>query len=238
MAQPFDEEEDPLFKRRFSRAATLMGGLLLVSGCGTGFAGGLPGIGGAPALDFGEMGPPAYWEEPAGTPPDFTMLPMPTPQPGTPTPPPVTPTPKPTTPPPVSESEFQAKLEDEVLRRANEERAKVGAPALAMEAARRDVARAHSKDMAVRNYFSHTNPDGKSPFDRMKAAGITFTAAGENIAANTYPLDRTVEIAWNGWMNSESHRKNIQNAKYGRTGIGIYVNPANGKVYLTQVFTN
>jgi uncharacterized protein YkwD len=138
----------------------------------------------------------------------------------------------------VSDSEFLSQLENDILRMVNEERAKVGAKALAMETMRRDVARAHSKDMAVRNFFDHNNPDGKSPFDRMKAVGISYTAAGENIAYNTYPVDRAAKAAMDGWMNSDGHRKNIQNAKYGRTGIGVYRNPSNGRVYLTQVFTN
>jgi Uncharacterized protein with SCP/PR1 domains len=131
-----------------------------------------------------------------------------------------------------------SQLEDDILRMVNEERAKVGAPALSMESMRRDVARGHSKDMAVRNFFDHNNPDGKSPFDRMRAAGISYSTAGENIAYNTYPVDRAAKAAMDGWMKSDGHRKNIQNAKYGRTGIGVYRNPSNGRVYLTQVFTN
>jgi len=44
------------------------------------------------------------------------------------------------------------------------------------------VARAHSEDMVLNNYFSHTNLQGESPFDRMKKAGISYSSAGENIA--------------------------------------------------------
>lgn len=238
-------------------AATL-GAVVLISGCGTAYPSGFLG-GGLP--DFGEMGPPAYREQPSTTPPDFTMLPppaekpapvpstptLPTPNPTYPTPRPTYPTPSPTyptpaptqpTPAPVDDSEYLSQLENDILAMVNAERAKVGARALAMESMRRDVARAHSKDMAVRNFFDHTNPDGKSPFDRMRAAGISYTTAGENIAYNTYPVDRAAKAAFDGWMNSDGHRKNIQNANYGRTGIGVYRNPSNGRVYLTQVFTN
>ena len=223
--------------------------MMLVAGCGTGYSSGF--LGGT-VPDFGEMGPPAYREQPTSTPPDFTLLPPPGQQPGTgqPSPQPSTPpnpwnpkptptpTPIPTQPPTPVDSEYLSQLEDDILRMVNEERAKVGAKALAMESRQRDVARAHSKDMAVRNFFDHTNPDGKSPFDRMKAAGISYSTAGENIAYNTYPVDRAGQAAMDGWMKSDGHRKNIQNAKYGRTGIGVYRNPSNGRVYLTQVFTN
>jgi uncharacterized protein YkwD len=261
-----------LFNRHFQLIASTVGAVFLISGCGTAFPSGYLG-GGLP--DFGEMGPPAYREQPTTTPPEFTILPppgaqpapvpstpaLPTPEPTYPTPKPTYPTPAPTyptpsptyptpaptyptpaptqpTPAPVDGSEYQSQLENDILAMVNAERAKVGAKALVMEPMRRDVARAHSKDMAVRNFFDHYNPDGKSPFDRMKAVGISYTTAGENIAYNTYPLDRAAKAAMDGWMNSDGHRKNIQNAKYGRTGIGVYRNPSNGKVYLTQVFTN
>ena len=229
-----------MITRYFPLITTTVGVMLLATGCGAGLPGGL--LGGV-APDFGEMGPPAYREQPTSTPPDFTMLPppaqQPNPQPSTPTLP-GTPTPAPVQPttPPVNDSEYLSQLEDDILRMVNEERAKVGAKALAMESMRRDVARGHSKDMAVRNFFDHNNPDGKSPFDRMKAVGISYTTAGENIAYNTYPVDRAAKAAMDGWMKSDGHRKNIQNAKYGRTGIGVYRNPSNGRVYLTQVFTN
>lgn len=244
-----------MFYRHVKWLAATVGTVALISGCGTGFASGF--LGGT-APDFGEMGPPAYREQPTNAPPDFTMLPPPgqpepepstQPLPGTPTPKPTYPTPKPTyptpkptyptpTPGPVDGSEYLSQLEDSILQMVNDERSKVGAKALSMDAMQRDVARAHSKDMAVRNFFDHTNPDGKSPFDRMKAAGISYSTAGENIAYNTYSVDRAAKAAMDGWMNSDGHRKNIQNAKYGRTGIGVYRNPSNGRVYFTQVFTN
>ena len=44
-------------------------------------------------------------------------------------------------------------------------------------------AEAHSADMANANYFSHYTQSGASPFQRMRAAGYSYRAAGENIAA-------------------------------------------------------
>lgn len=237
--------------RHFQFLAATIGTVIVLSGCGASFPSGFVG---APGQDFGEMGPPDYREQPPATAPDFTMLPPPAQQPAplpstppspwnpkpTPTPGPISPTPPPPipTPPPANDAEFLSQLEDNILRMVNEERAKVGAKALTMEVMRRDVARGHSKDMAVRAFFDHMNPDGKSPFDRMRAVGISYTSAGENIAYNTYPVDRAAKAAMDGWMNSDGHRKNIQNAKYGRTGIGVYRHPSNGRVYFTQVFTN
>lgn len=107
-------------------------------------------------------------------------------------------------------------LEIQMLEMVNKERAKEGLKALKADPEMTQVARAHSRDMFARGYFAHANPDGKSPFDRMRAAGVVFTAAGENLA-----LAQTLEIAHNNLMNSPGHRANIMNPAFGRLGIGI-----------------
>lgn len=66
------------------------------------------------------------------------------------------------------------------------------------------AARAHSLDMATRNFFDHTNPSGQSPTDRARAAGYGGTA-GENIAGGY----TTIDAAHRGWMQSVGHRKNV-----------------------------
>lgn len=66
------------------------------------------------------------------------------------------------------------------------------------------AARAHSLDMATRNFFDHTNPDGLSPTQRAQAAGYGGTA-GENIAAGYADVD----AAHLAWMQSVGHRKNV-----------------------------
>ena len=54
--------------------------------------------------------------------------------------------------------------------------------AVAMNGTLRSIARRHSEDMLNRNFFEHVNPDGLSPFDRMRNGGYLFTAGGENLA--------------------------------------------------------
>ncbi|MGE6487636.1 CAP domain-containing protein [Paenisporosarcina sp. NPDC076898] len=79
------------------------------------------------------------------------------------------------------------------------------------------VAREHSKDMAVNDYFSHTNLKGLSPFDRLAIAGIDYRTAGENIAMGfTNPY-----FAHEALMNSIGHRKNLLNPNYSNLGVGI-----------------
>lgn len=126
----------------------------------------------------------------------------------------------------------QPQLEEEMVTLVNQERAKVGAKPLVVDDSLRTIARAHSRDMWVRGYFSHTDPDGNDPFARMKAAGITYTAAGENIA-----LAPNLTIAHIGLMHSPEHRANILNPDFGHVGIGIVSAGASG-LMVTQDFTN
>ena len=90
------------------------------------------------------------------------------------------------------------------------------------------VARYKSQDMRDRGYFSHTSPTYGTPFQMIKAFGLSFRTAGENIAKGY----ATPQAVVNGWMNSSSHRANILNASYTQIGVG-YV--AQGH-YWTQMF--
>ena len=98
---------------------------------------------------------------------------------------------------------------------------------LVMNGALRCAARAHSKDMADRDFFDHTNPDGELPWDRMDKAGYAWRAAGENIAWGS-PTPASV---MDGWMNSDGHCANIMAAGFTEIGVGYYTGN-----YWTQVF--
>lgn len=107
-------------------------------------------------------------------------------------------------------------LELKMLEMVNKERVKHGLQPLQADRELTAVARAHSNDMFARGYFAHNTPEGKNPFDRMRAAGVKFSAAGENLA-----LAQTLEIAHTNLMNSPGHRANILQPAFGRLGIGI-----------------
>ncbi|MBR5786934.1 MAG: SH3 domain-containing protein [Clostridia bacterium] len=92
------------------------------------------------------------------------------------------------------------------------------------------VAFEKARDMVINNYFSHQSPCYGSPFEMMKAYGLNFTSAAENIAGN-----QTVDGAFYAWMNSESHMKNITNGDFTETGIGVYTSPIYGKI-IVQLF--
>lgn len=98
------------------------------------------------------------------------------------------------------------------------------------------TSRAHSQDMALRDFFEHDNPDGDSPFDRMAAAGYQFRAAGENIAAG----QRGPEEVMESWMNSPGHCKNIMSGDFTELGVGYFTKGGpeqpGGRGYWTQNF--
>ncbi|MBA3255936.1 MAG: CvpA family protein [Pyrinomonadaceae bacterium] len=123
-------------------------------------------------------------------------------------------------------------LEAEMLRLVNTERIAAGLGALAADPELTEVARSHSADMFARGYFAHDTPEGRDPFDRIRAADVRFLTAGENLA-----LARTVQIAHTGLMNSPGHRANILRPEFGRVGIGIMDGGMRG-VMVTQNFRN
>ena len=123
-------------------------------------------------------------------------------------------------------------LEAEMLRLVNNERIAAGLRALAPDPELTEVARQHSTDMFARGYFAHDTPEGRDPFDRIRAAEVRFLTAGENLA-----LARSVQIAHTGLMNSPGHRANILRPEFGRVGIGIMDGGMRG-LMVTQNFRN
>lgn len=133
---------------------------------------------------------------------------------------------QPTTSAPVSTS--ASEFEKQVVELTNAERTKAGLAPLQIDNAVMASAHAKSADMAKNNYFSHTSPTYGSPFDQMKAAGISYRSAGENIAQGQQTPEQVVQA----WMNSEGHRANILNSSFTHIGVG-YVADGN---YWTQQF--
>ncbi|MEY9868811.1 uncharacterized protein YkwD [Peribacillus sp. B2I2] len=79
------------------------------------------------------------------------------------------------------------------------------------------TAQDHSKDMAVNQYFNHTNLEGESPFDRMEDDKINFRMAGENLAAG----QNSSIFAHEGLMNSIGHRENKLQKDFQSLGVGV-----------------
>lgn len=123
-------------------------------------------------------------------------------------------------------------LEIRMLELINNERKKAGLQSMAFDRKLANVAFRHSSDMLQRGYFSHYSPEGKSPFDRLRAGRVSYSIAGENLA-----LAQTLQSAHEGLMESPVHKANILSVSFGRTGISILDAGAHG-IIVTQNFRN
>ncbi|MEU5523005.1 CAP domain-containing protein [Streptomyces sp. NPDC047860] len=119
----------------------------------------------------------------------------------------------------------------EVVDLTNRERARAGLPPLSRDSLLAAAAQAHCADMAARDFYSHTAPDGSRPWDRAAAAGSARRTIGENIACG----QRSAAEVVRGWMNSPGHRANILKAEFTHIGVGFAGGGRSG-TYWTQLF--
>ena len=127
----------------------------------------------------------------------------------------------------------------EVVRETNYRRSLYGCPPLMLNQQLLAAGQSHSDDMAINDFFSHTGSDGSSPWQRIQAAGYSYSLAAENIAAGYSTPQAVVQ----GWMNSPGHRDNILNCALQEIGVGyrnleIDTGSVNYHYYWTQVFAS
>lgn len=121
-----------------------------------------------------------------------------------------------------------ASFEAQVVRLVNQIRQANGLSPLTANWELSRVARYKSQDMADNRYFSHNSPTYGTPFQMIKAFGLSFRTAGENIAYGQPTPQQVVD----SWMGSSGHRANILNPAYTQIGVG-YVPSGH---YWTQMF--
>lgn len=117
-----------------------------------------------------------------------------------------------------------------ILSRVNTARAQNGLSPLALDSAMTRAANVRAAELAKR--FSHTRPNGARGLTALAEAGVSYRAAGENIAAG----QQTAQAVMAAWMNSSGHRANILSAKYSRLGVGQAV--VGGRTYWVQLFAD
>jgi uncharacterized protein YkwD len=132
----------------------------------------------------------------------------------------------------VASPRIDPEAETAMLTLLNRARAENGLEPLTVDPTIREVARDYSTTMFQEGFFAHIDQNGATPFDRMRAGGAEFRAAGENLA-----LAPTVQIAHDGLMSSPGHRANILNARFHRVGIGVADGGMHGKMF-TQNFAD
>jgi len=80
----------------------------------------------------------------------------------------------------------------------------------------------HAQDMARNKYFSHVSKNGNKIKERISGAGYTREGfqtytIGENIAWG----QRSIREVMKGWLDSESHCKNLMNPAFKEVGIAM-----------------
>lgn len=103
------------------------------------------------------------------------------------------------------------------------------------------IARKRAADMATKNYFAHTAPNGDTSASLLMAEDVHFQGLlGENMAAQHYTpalgidIDAFARRFVATWLASASHKENLSFPDYNRTGVGA---AANGDtIYVTQLF--
>ncbi|HKQ77745.1 MAG TPA: CAP domain-containing protein [Blastocatellia bacterium] len=116
----------------------------------------------------------------------------------------------------------------------NSYRAQNGKSQLKISASLTRAAEWMSGDMASKNYFSHTDSQGRDPFARMTAFGYNYpTSRGENLAAGYDDAVRT----FNQWKASPGHNSAMLGATYNVIGIArVYSANSTYKWYWTTDF--
>jgi uncharacterized protein YkwD len=155
----------------------------------------------------------------------------------------------------------KAELERQIHLLTNQHRTENGLKPLTWDDKLSSIAKNHSRDMALQNYFDHISPDGLDPTDRGSMIGykcekmvgnLFYSGIAENIFQNNlydtvwYVGDIPTVYEWNtlddianstvsGWMESADHKKNLLSEIYARQGIGVEIS-SDDKVYITQDF--
>jgi uncharacterized protein YkwD len=125
-------------------------------------------------------------------------------------------------------------------------------PPLAMNKLLLSIAEAHSKDMYNGNYFSHTDPNGTTAFNRITNVGYDYVRAGENMAASTGSTAAELEdfMMIDSGTSGRLHRVNLLDllnaypcgtppCVYYEVGIGYYAGATSNSIgsdFITEDF--
>ena len=140
------------------------------------------------------------------------------------------------TAPPAAPQVALTGMESWLLNAINEQRAAAGLGAVKLSGPVTEVARSRSTDMATRNYFSHTTPDGAQFFGMLSGRGIEYKYAGEILARNNYSQDQATKVAMDSYMGSAPHKAIIMDGRYNTAGVGYAKSDEDGMHYFTVLF--
>lgn len=121
-----------------------------------------------------------------------------------------------------------------IIKLTNIARGDAGLKTLNEDSRLASAAAAKADDMLSKQYFAHVSPEGKTPWNWIRAAGYDYRHAGENLAIHFF----TAEGVQEGWMASPTHRQNIVDARYADIGVGVQQGKYEGydTVVVVQMF--
>lgn len=130
---------------------------------------------------------------------------------------------------PVAAAGYSTSAEDHLSSLVKAEHKRVCGFTLLRVRQHNNLDRWRARDMVVNDYFGHNIPGGTHYYDHFRRYGIedwVSPYASEILAWNRYSGDTNYSAAtraFNQFMNSDPHRRAIQNCAYNTYGVGAYV---------------
>lgn len=122
-------------------------------------------------------------------------------------------------------AQFSTITVNRLIELTNQSREAAGLPPLVINNKLSQSAYLKAGNIIEKDYFSHTNPEGLTPWYWFKQANYNYQYAGENLAMDFFDA----ENLYNAWFNSSSHKANLLNPNYKEIGIAVVSGEFNGK---------
>jgi uncharacterized protein YkwD len=113
----------------------------------------------------------------------------------------------------------------------NARRQQAGLPSLGIQDVLTQAARTRSQDMANRDYFGHTTPEGTNFVNLLVAKGMRSGVVAEILGRTNGPDEQSVTLVMNAFMESPDHRPHVLGDKYASMGVGMAVGEGGMKYY-------
>jgi hypothetical protein len=123
-----------------------------------------------------------------------------------------------------------------LIQLANQDRQNQGIASLSTSTKLDEAAMLKAQDMLAEGYFSHSSPQGTTPWHWFDAVGYNYEFAGENLAIGFLDSNEVNQA----WLDSPSHRKNILNQNYTEIGLAVLSGEFQGgqTTIVVQLFGN
>jgi hypothetical protein len=120
----------------------------------------------------------------------------------------------------------------DLLSMLNQNRQAIGAQPLVDNPKLDQAAMLKAQDMVAKGYFAHQSPQGITPWYWFRQVGYNYKYAGENLAVGFVNSDEVFDA----WLNSPSHKANIDNPNYRDVGTAVLSGFQGNSIVVVQVF--